>query len=131
MTWRDVGAQVDRVAARLRHDFGFKKGDRLCLLMAGCPEYVISYLAIIQLGGVAVPVNLGLTAEGLAAQINKVGAKALVVSPDVWNTKLESVRASLQSVQAVFTTGEQVSPGACLFCADPRRRRTGAARGGR
>lgn len=115
MTWRDVGAQVDRVAARLRHDFGFKKGDRLCLLMAGCPENVISYLAIIQLGGVAVPVNLGLTAEGLAAQINKVGAKALVVSPDVWNTKLESVRASLESVQAVFTTGEQVPPGTVAY----------------
>jgi long-chain acyl-CoA synthetase len=111
MTWRDVGAQVDRVAARLRHDFGFKKGDRLCLLMAGCPEYVISYLAIIQLGGVAVPVNLGLTAEGLAAQINKVGAKGLVVSPDVWSTKLKSVRASLDSVQAVFATGEEVPPG--------------------
>ena len=121
MTWRDVGAQVDRVAARLRHDFGFKKGDRLCLLMAGCPEYVISYLAV----------NLGLTAEGLAAQINKVGAKALVVSPDVWNTKLESVRASLESVQAVFATGEHAAGNACLFCADPRRRRTGAARGGR
>ena len=38
MTWRDVGAQVDRAAARLRHDFGFKKGDRLCLLMAGLPR---------------------------------------------------------------------------------------------
>ena len=96
-------------------NFGFKKGDRLCLLMAGCPEYVISYLAIIQLGGVAVPVNLGLTAEGLAAQINKVGAKALVVSPDVWNTKLESVRAGLESVQAVFATGEQVLPGTLAY----------------
>lgn len=115
MTWREVGIQVDRVAARLRQDFGFKKRDRLCLLTAGCPEYVISYLAIIKLGGVAVPVNLGLTVEGLVAQTNKVGARGLVVSPDVWNGKLESVRAGLDSVQAVFITGMEAPSGTLAY----------------
>lgn len=115
MTWRQVGEQVERVAARLQHDFGFKKRDRLCLLTAGCPEYVISYLAVIQLGGIAVPVNLGLTADGLAAQINKVGAKALVVSPEVWSGKLESIRTALDSVEAVFSTGEDAPAGTLAF----------------
>ena len=110
MTWREIGEQVDRVAARLRRDHGFGKRDRLCLLTLGCPEYVISYLAILALGGVAVPVNLGLTPEGLAAQIDKVGARGLVVSPDLWQGKLESVRASLASVQVVFVTGGQPAP---------------------
>ncbi|MCC8962358.1 acyl--CoA ligase [Bradyrhizobium sp. Pear76] len=115
MTWREVGAQVDRAAARLRREFGFKKRDRLCLLTAGCLEYVISYLAIIQLGGVAVPVNLGLPAEGLAAQINKVGAKGLLVSPDVWNGKLGSLRAGLGSVEVVFLTGQEAPAGTLSF----------------
>jgi long-chain acyl-CoA synthetase len=115
MTWGEVGAQVDRAAARLRQDFGFKKRDRLCLLTAGCPEYVISYLAIIQLGGVAVPVNLGLTAEGLAAQINKVGAKGLVVSSEVWSGKLDSVRGGLDSVEAVFVIGGEAPQGTFAF----------------
>ncbi|MBR1202997.1 MULTISPECIES: class I adenylate-forming enzyme family protein [unclassified Bradyrhizobium] len=115
MTWGDVGSQVQRVAARLRDDFGFRKGDRLCLLTAGCPEYVTSYLAIIQLGGIAVPVNLGLHAEGLAAQINKVGAKGLVVSPEVWNGKLEPVRGSLESVKAVFVIGGEAPQGTLPF----------------
>ena len=39
MNWRELGAQVDLAAARLQREFGFKKGDRLCLLTAGCPEY--------------------------------------------------------------------------------------------
>lgn len=104
LTWRQVGEQVQRVAARLRRDFGFEKGDRLCLLTLGCPQYVISYLAIVSLGGIAVPVNLGLTAEGLAAQINKVGAKGIVVSPDLWQDKLASVRSQLPSVRHVFIT---------------------------
>lgn len=115
MTWREVGLQVDRAAARLRREFGFKKRDRLCLLTAGCPEYVISYLAIIQLGGIAVPVNLGLPAEGLAAQINKVGAKGLLVSPDVWNGKLRSLRAALDSVEVIFAIGDEVLPDTLPF----------------
>jgi len=112
MTWRDTGEQVDRVAARLRRDYGVRKGDRLCLLTLGCPEYVVSYLAIVKLGGIAVPVNLGLPATGLAAQINKVGARAVVVSPDIWTSKLASVRDSLNSVQTVFMTNAQGHAGA-------------------
>ena len=105
-----MGEQVQRVAARLRRDFGFEKGDRLCLLTLGCPEYVISYLAIVSLGGIAVPVNLGLTADGLAAQINKVSAKGIVVSPDLWQDKLASVRSQLSSVRQVFITDGPVPP---------------------
>lgn len=115
MTWREIGAQVDRVAARLRRDYGFAKRDRLCLLTLGCPEYVIAYLAIVKLGGIAVPVNLGLTADGLVAQIAKVGAKGLVVSPDVWSGKLEAVRTKLPTVQTVFMTGDKAPEGVISF----------------
>jgi long-chain acyl-CoA synthetase len=115
MTWREIGVQVDRVAARLRRDYGFAKRDRVCLLTLGCPEYVIAYLAIVKLGGIAVPVNLGLTADGLVAQIDKVGAKGLVVSPDVWSGKLEAVRTKLPTVQAVFMTGDKAPEGVVSF----------------
>ena len=112
LTWREVGERVRRVAAALQHAHGFVKGDRLGLLTLGCPEYVIAYLAIVSIGGIAVPVNLGLTGEGLAAQIQKVQAKALVVSPEVWDAKLEAVRAGLTSVRAVFMTGHTGDSGA-------------------
>lgn len=115
LTWRDVGAQVEIVAARLKREFGFARRDRLCLLTAGCVEYVIGYLAALKLGGIAVPVNLGLTADGLAAQINKVGAKALIVSPDIWRDKLEPVRSQLGSVEAVFATCDAAPAGTIAF----------------
>ena len=117
LSWRQVGEQVDRVAARLRRDHGLVKGDRLCLLTLGCPDYVVSYLAAIKLGAIAVPVNLGLTAEGLAAQIDKVGAKVLLVSPEVWQAKLESVRGQLASVESVFITGDAAPQGCSAFSA--------------
>ena len=115
LRWREVGEQVRRVAARLRRDHGLRKGDRLCLLTLGCPEYVIAYLATVSLGAIAVPVNLGLTAEGLAAQIDKVKARLLVVSPQLWSDKLQALRERLPSVQAVFMTGDQAATGTLPF----------------
>jgi long-chain acyl-CoA synthetase len=115
LTWRQVGEQVQRVAARLRREHGLAKGDRLGLLTLGCPEYVVAYLATVSLGAIAVPVNLGLAAEGLAAQIDKVKARLLLVSPEVWAGKLEAVRGQLSSVQAVFMTGDQAATGTLPF----------------
>jgi acyl-CoA synthetase (AMP-forming)/AMP-acid ligase II len=106
MTWREIGDKVDRAAYRLRHRYGFVKGDRFCLLSPGCPEYVIGYLAIQRLGGIAVPVNLGLASDGIAAQVNTVGAKGLVASPAVWREKVGAIRTQLTSVQVVFMTGD-------------------------
>jgi long-chain acyl-CoA synthetase len=113
--WRQVGEQVQRVAARLQREHGLRKGDRVGLLTLACPEYVIAYLATVSLGAIAVPVNLGLPAEGLAAQIYKVKARLLVVSPQVWADKLEAVRARLPSVQAVFMTDGQAATGTLPF----------------
>jgi acyl-CoA synthetase (AMP-forming)/AMP-acid ligase II len=60
-------------------------------------------------------VNLGLTADGLAAQINKVSAKGIVVSPDLWQDKLASVRSQLPSVRQVFMTEGDVPPQTLAF----------------
>ena len=114
LSWRQVGQQVQRAAWQLRHQHGFVKGDRLCLLTLGCPEYIIGYLAAVTLGGIAVPVNLGLTAEGLAAQVNKVGARHLVASVDIWRSKLAAVRDRLASVETVFLIGQD-EPGTTEF----------------
>lgn len=115
LTWAQVGQQVQRAAARLAHDHGLRKGDRLALLTLGCPEYVIAYLAAVSLGVIAVPVNLGLTADGLVAQIDKVQAKLVVVSPEVWAGKLAAVRERLPSVQTLFMTGDAPAAGTLPF----------------
>jgi acyl-CoA synthetase (AMP-forming)/AMP-acid ligase II len=115
MTWREIGAKVDRAAYQLRHRYGFVKGDRFCLLSPGCAEYVISYLSIQRLGGIAVPVNLGLAPEGIAAQVNSVGARGLIASPTVWQEKLGAIRKDLTSVQVVFMASDAPFEGTTAF----------------
>ncbi len=115
LTWREVGLRVDRVAARLQREYGFGKRDRLALLSLGCPDFVIAYFAVLKLGGIAVPVNLGLTPTGLATQIAKVEAKAVLVSPENWDGKLATVISSLPSVETVFVTGDRAPAGTIPF----------------
>ncbi|MBU2550097.1 MAG: AMP-binding protein [Proteobacteria bacterium] len=115
LTWGETSELVDRMAYRLRHQYGFRKGDRMGLLMMGGPEFVISYLASAALGGIAVPINLGLPPDGIAIQINKVRARHLVVSPPIWQGKVQPVADRLSGEELVFITGDQSAAGGILF----------------
>lgn len=114
-TWRDIAQQVNNAAYALRTQYGFAKGDRLCLLSPGCLDYVVGYLAVQKLGGVAVPVNLGLSAEGLISQINAVQPKCLVVSPEIWTGKIQSNLDKIAMPSSVFVAGSAAQDGAPLF----------------
>lgn len=114
-TWQDIAHRVNNAAHALRSEYGFKKGDRLCLLLPGCLEYVVAYLAILKLGGIAVPVNLGLSPEGIVNQINMVEAKGLVVSPEIWVEKIQPHRAKIKSEGHAFLAGRESAEGAPLF----------------
>lgn len=114
-TWGEVGRKVDSAAVFLKNIYGFKKGDRFCLLSPGCIEYVVGYLAILKLGGIAVPVNLGLSSEGISDQIKAVGAKGVVVSPEIWEDKLKSASSALNNVEIIFMTGQCPAEGTTAF----------------
>ena len=114
-TWRDIAIRVNSAASALRKQHGFKKGDRLCLLSPGCLEYVVGYLAVQKLGGIAVPVNLGLSTEGIVNQINMVQAKCLVVSPEIWTSKLQPHVAQIENEHSAFLTGGESLDGVQLF----------------
>ena len=115
MTWSEMGDKVNAMAYCLRNDFGFKKGDVLSLITLGGPEFIISYLAIVTLGGIAVPTNLGLAADGIATQINAVHAKGMVVSSDMWETKVKSIRNELKSIENVFLISDEKTNDCILF----------------
>ncbi len=114
ITWKEIGDMVNRLAYHLRHKFNIKKGDRLCLLAQGSPEFVTSYLAIGMLGGIAVPVNLGLSSEGIAAQINKISPKGLVCSPQMWQSKVSCIK-NILNVEFVLMTGKEKEKGTIPF----------------
>ena len=77
LTFRDLLTRMSRTARALE-DKGIRKGDRVCIYLDSCPEYLISYFAIWRLGAVAVPANISLREDELLHLVTDAGARILI-----------------------------------------------------
>jgi acyl-CoA synthetase (AMP-forming)/AMP-acid ligase II len=57
LTFADHERAVASVAAALRDRYGVGPGDRVAILAANCPEWIVSFWAAISLGAIAVGLN--------------------------------------------------------------------------
>jgi long-chain acyl-CoA synthetase len=57
---------------------GIKKGDRVCLFLPNCPEYVLAYWAVLKTGGVVVPTSILRTDEGLFHEVSSSESRFVV-----------------------------------------------------
>jgi len=77
LKYHQLKSRVDSLAnafARL----GLVKGDRVCLYLPNCPEYILSYWAVLKAGGAVVPTSILRTDEGLFHEVNSSGSRFLV-----------------------------------------------------
>ena len=77
MTYAQMGAEVERVAAGLKA-LGIGKGDRVAFFVPVIPEATVAILACAKIGAVGVPSFSGYGPEPLAARLNAAEVKALV-----------------------------------------------------
>ena len=70
-TYRELAAQVNRIANVLTQTFGMKSGHRVLLRSANAPMLVAAYLAIIKAGGIVVATMPMLRAKELSYPIKK------------------------------------------------------------
>lgn len=66
LSYADVIAQAATLAAHLREHHDIGRGSRVAIVMRNAPEWVVAFLAITSLGGVAVLVNSRGTADDIA-----------------------------------------------------------------
>jgi fatty-acyl-CoA synthase len=83
ISYADLLARVERLAAFLQHRCGVRKGDRVLLDMQNSPHFVIGYQAIARAGGVVVPVNPMNTANELAYLCADSDARAALVGAEL------------------------------------------------
>jgi long-chain acyl-CoA synthetase len=69
--------RVDRLANAF-NKLGLEKGDRVCVFLPNCPEYVLSYWAVLKTGGVVVPTSILRTDEGLIHEVSNSGSKFMI-----------------------------------------------------
>jgi long-chain acyl-CoA synthetase len=101
-SYAEFDATVNR-AANLLLSLGVGKGDKVSLLMANSPEYVLAYFACWKIGAVAGPVNSHLKSEELAFVLNNSEAVALITEQDFLK-HLAPIRAELTHLRHVLTT---------------------------
>ncbi|MFQ5559902.1 MAG: class I adenylate-forming enzyme family protein [Nitrospinota bacterium] len=109
-TYREIESQANKIA-RYFEDQGFKKGERVALLVRNSIDYVSAYYGILKAGCVVVPLNTGMDGGDLSRISANCNAKA-VVYETVFNDVV--VRGILpENVQINFlitTDGENPRP---------------------
>lgn len=110
LTFSEHLDQAHRVATRLAADFEVKKADRVAILSANSPEWVVAFWAIQTLGAIAVPLNAWWKAEELTYALEDSGTRILICD----QRRLEAVREVLHHLdflRAIFVMGRYEGDG--------------------
>lgn len=102
LTWRALNDQVASVATGFQQA-GILPGDRVALFQGNNPQFVIAFLAIQQLGAIAVAVGLREQRAGLTWILQHCGAKALVCDADLLDRVPEP--AQIPDLQWILVAG--------------------------
>jgi acyl-CoA synthetase (AMP-forming)/AMP-acid ligase II len=82
ISWRELDALVDRIAARLQRE-GVGKGGAVAIVGANSIAYGAVFLAAIRTGAAAAPLTTSATPEALAAMLGDSSARHLFADPGV------------------------------------------------
>jgi len=77
LTFREIKARTDRLATALRR-LGIARGDRVGIMLANCPQYIVSAFATLRLGAIVVNINPIYTARELETLTKDSGVKVLI-----------------------------------------------------
>lgn len=94
---------------------GLEPGDRVGIVAANNWYFVVSYLAVLGLGCVAVPINPSSPAPELQAQLAAVEARGLIVGPSGKASARDLDRAALASLEHVVACTAGSVPDAVLL----------------
>ncbi len=92
-SYRELAARSNRYA-RWALAQGLRKGDTICLMMPGRPEFLALWVGVTRIGGVVALLNTHLRGVALAHSINVVNPKHVVVAAELFGA-LESARTHI------------------------------------
>ncbi len=107
-------AQADDISSRLAtglQSLGVGPGDRVCLYLGNCPEFVLLTLAINKLGAVWVPVNTDYKGEWLLDTIERSRPMMLITDSGVVD-RVQALREKLDIARWVLLADTDVEAAA-------------------
>jgi benzoate-CoA ligase family protein len=93
LTYAQLHDQVCRTAVGLRA-LGLQPEQRVLMLMADSPQFVVVYLATMRMGAIPVPVSTMLHADGVAELLNDSRARLLAITREFAGTAVDAAAAA-------------------------------------
>jgi acyl-CoA synthetase (AMP-forming)/AMP-acid ligase II len=81
-TFGEVYARALKIAAALQHRQGIAKGDRVAIAMRNYPEWIETFIAVLHLGAIAIPMNAWWTADELDYGLKDSGARLAIADEE-------------------------------------------------
>jgi long-chain acyl-CoA synthetase len=107
-TYHGLAERVRRLCQALQ-GLGIAKGDRLAILMFNCHRYFELYYATPEMGALAVPLNVRLSASEIAYILKDSGSNTLFVGPE-FLPLLAEIRDQLPALRHCIFTGDGPPP---------------------
>jgi long-chain acyl-CoA synthetase len=107
-SYKELNELADRVAAALQQ-LGVKKGDRVAIYTANCPQFVASYYGALKAGAIAVTFNPLYAAREVEHQLKDSGAETIVVMSRFYPI-VKQVRANTALKHVIVTNIKEYFP---------------------
>jgi long-chain acyl-CoA synthetase len=102
LTYDEIKAQVDRLATALA-SLGIRKGDRVGIMLPNCPQYLISFFAVVRLGAIVTNINPIYTPREVEMVARDSGMRA-IITLDALAGIVMGIRAQSQ-IEHIITAG--------------------------
>ena len=112
-TFADIQGSANRFSNALA-GLGVRRGDRVALLMPQRPEMAIAYMAIFQMGAIALPLSHLFGPEALEYRMQHAGASVAIVEPTTIGN-LWAVKGRLPELRHVIGAGGAAESGVHSF----------------
>ncbi|HQB30934.1 MAG TPA: AMP-binding protein [Syntrophales bacterium] len=108
ISYNDLNEAVDALANHL-WSISVNKGDKVALLLPNCPEFVISYFAVVKLGAVAVTLSIFSTPYELKHLLNNSDSKVLITT-NAASKRFAEIREEVPLCRDVLLTDGAFGP---------------------
>ncbi|MDT4967774.1 MAG: hypothetical protein QOJ64_2511 [Acidobacteriota bacterium] len=100
VSYEQLLSSVKKFGAMVRA-LGIERGDRVAIVAADCPQWIVSFLGTVIVGAVSVPVSTMLAPLELKYILHHSGAKALVTTSEQLE-KLRAIRHDLTQLESIL-----------------------------
>jgi long-chain acyl-CoA synthetase len=94
LTYKELNDNVQKLANQFFLN-GIEVGDRIAIILANCPEFIISYYACMRVGALSVTINPTLTSRELGIIMNDCEPK-IVICNQVVNETLQNTNLNVE-----------------------------------